>query len=113
MINIFSALGTRPLPVGPIYSMAKASINNLTHALAMELGSRRITVNAVAPGWVKNRHECGCSRKRRYGESNLSRHCLGARWDNADITPVVAFLASGAGRWITAQVIEASDGYKL
>lgn len=53
IINISSALPTRPQPMVPIYSMAKAAINNLTHAIAMELGPRGITVNVVAPGWTR------------------------------------------------------------
>ena len=53
IINTSSGAATRPLQAVPIYSMAKAAINNLTHALAMELGPRGITVNAVAPGWTR------------------------------------------------------------
>src|SRR3546814_8148156 len=55
IINTSSGAATRPLQAVPIYSMAKAAINNLTHALAMELGPRGITVNAVAPGWTRAR----------------------------------------------------------
>ena len=48
IINISSAAATKPVTAAPIYSMAKAAINNLTHALASELGPRGITANAVA-----------------------------------------------------------------
>ncbi len=49
IINISSGAATRPLSAAPIYSSAKASVNSLTQALAIELGPRGITVNAVAP----------------------------------------------------------------
>jgi len=113
VINISSALGTRPLPVVPIYAMAKASINNLTHALAMELGSRGITVNAVAPGWVKTDMNAAVRENADMVKAIEADTALGRFGDTADITSVVAFLASDAGRWLTAQVIEASGGYKL
>jgi NAD(P)-dependent dehydrogenase (short-subunit alcohol dehydrogenase family) len=53
IVNISSGAGARAMAVVPIYSMVKAAINNLTHALAIGLGPRRITVNAVAPGWIR------------------------------------------------------------
>lgn len=93
--------------------MAKASINNLTHALAMELGSRGITVNAVAPGWVKTDMNAAVRENVDMVKAIEADTALGRFGDTAEITSVVAFLASDAGRWITAQVIEASGGYKL
>src|SRR3546814_1511255 len=53
IINISSAAATKPVTAAPVYSMAKAAINNLTHALASELGPRGITANAVAPGYTR------------------------------------------------------------
>lgn len=113
IINISSALGTRPQPMVPIYSMAKAAINVFTHALAMELGPRRITVNAVSPGWVRTDMNAAVRENADIVKVIEGDTALGRFGEPADIAAVVAFLASDEGRWITGQVIEASGGYRL
>jgi len=113
IINISSGLSTRPQPMVPIYSMAKAAINNLTHALAMELGPRGISVNAVAPGWTRTDMNAAVREDANTVKAIEADTAFGRFGETSDIAAVVAFLASDDARWVTGQVIEASGGYRL
>lgn len=113
IINISSAAGSRAMSVVPIYSMAKAAINNLTHALAAELGPKQITVNAIAPGWISTDMNAAVREDAAMVKAIEADTALGRFGDTDDVAAIVAFLASNEGRWVTAQVIEASGGYKL
>lgn len=113
IINISSAAATKPVTAAPIYSMAKAAINNLTHALASELGPRRITVNAVAPGYTRTDANAEFRELPELVKAVEAEIAMGRFGEPSEIAAVVAFLASDDGHWVTGQTIEASGGYKL
>lgn len=113
IINISSAAATKPVTAAPVYSMAKAAINNLTHALALELGPRGITANAVAPGYTRTDANAAIRENREVVKAVEAEIALGRFGEPSEIAAVVAFLASDEGHWVTGQTIEASGGYKL
>jgi NAD(P)-dependent dehydrogenase (short-subunit alcohol dehydrogenase family) len=113
IVNVSSAAATKPVPAAPVYSMAKAAINNLTHTLAIELGPRGITANAVAPGFTRTDANAALREDPALVEAVEAQIALGRFGEPEEIAAVVAFLASEEGRWVTGQTIEASGGYKL
>ncbi|HUD28002.1 MAG TPA: SDR family oxidoreductase [Novosphingobium sp.] len=113
VINLSSA-GSRLTDPGIIvYTMAKAAVEAFTRVLAAELGPRGITVNSVAPGFTAgetNAHVTDDPQAARQVTDATALRRFGTPEEIADI---VYALASPLGRWVTAQNIEASGGFKL
>ncbi|MGW3988017.1 SDR family oxidoreductase [Streptomyces sp. NPDC004830] len=112
-IITISSVATRvAFPPIVSYTMTKAALDYLTLSLAQELGSRGITVNAVAPGYTETEINPTLSIpeiRRRYSDASVFKR-LG---DPADIADVVSFVASDDARWVTGQWIDASGGAHL
>ena len=90
------------------YAASKGGLEALTRSLAREIGSRAITVNAVAPGFVETDMTRGLSEAVR--TTLLERIPLGRLGSAAEIAAVVHFLASDAAGYITGQVIHVNGG---
>ncbi|MBA3038895.1 MAG: 3-oxoacyl-ACP reductase FabG [Alphaproteobacteria bacterium] len=108
IINFASALAYRPIPTSSVYSASKAAIVTLTHAFAKELGARKITVNAVAPGVIETDMTTQIIAER--GEQIMAMTPLGRIGQTDDIAGIVAFLASPEAGWITGRTIIADGG---
>ncbi|GBC61474.1 3-oxoacyl-[acyl-carrier-protein] reductase [Desulfonema ishimotonii] len=108
IINISSVVGVTGNPGQANYVAAKAGIIGLTKALARELASRGITVNAVAPGYVET--DMTADLADRAKDAMISQVPLGRAGTPEDIAATVAFLASDQAAYITGQVIHVSGG---
>ncbi len=115
VINISTGLTKRPSPQAPlpVYIMAKAGLDALSHALATKLGARGITVNAVAPGWTTTDANAPVREDLDMVARIEADTALGRFGEPGDIASVVSFLAGPDGGWVTGQYIEASGGYRL
>ncbi len=108
IINVSSVIGVHGAAGQANYAASKAGLIGLTKSLAKELGSRGITCNAVAPGFISTDMTHELSEEIRTGI--LERTPLGRLGEPGDIAGVIAFLASDAAGFITGQVIEVDGG---
>lgn len=108
IINISSVVGLTGNFGQANYAAAKAGLLGLTKALAKELCSRNITVNAVAPGFVNTEMTAGLPEK--VTEKLLAQIPMKRFGEPEDIAGLVVFLATDAAAYITGQTIAADGG---
>ena len=108
IVNIGSVVGLMGNPGQVNYCAAKAGLVGFTRALAREVGSRGITVNAVAPGFIETDMTASLSADQRGAlEKQIPLERLGAV---ADIAATVLFLCSPGAGYITGEVINVNGG---
>jgi 3-oxoacyl-[acyl-carrier protein] reductase len=108
IINITSVVG-RTGQAGQVnYASSKAGLIGFTRALAREVASRSLTVNAVAPGYIETAMTSFLDEKGR--EAMLSQVPLGRAGTDVDVAQSVAFLASDAAAYITGHVLDVNGG---
>jgi 3-oxoacyl-[acyl-carrier protein] reductase len=93
------------------YASAKAGIIGLTKSIAKEVGSRGITANAIAPGFIETRMTEQLDEKQR--QALVQRIPLGSIGTPRDVAEAVAFLASEEAKYITGQVLGIDGGMSL
>lgn len=105
IINVVSLSGLKGLPGQTNYSAAKAGVIGATKALAQEVGRSGITVNAVAPGFIKT------DMTQDLDEKELKRIIPVNRFGSAEeVAYAVGFLASDEAAYITGQVLSVNGG---
>ncbi|HEX9721001.1 MAG TPA: 3-oxoacyl-ACP reductase FabG [Ramlibacter sp.] len=108
IISITSVVGASGNPGQANYAAAKAGVAGMTRALARELGSRAITVNCVAPGFIETDMTSALPEEQR--KALLGQIPLGHLGQPADIAHAVAFLASPRAGYVTGQEIHVNGG---
>lgn len=109
IVNVSSSLVYRPRAGLAVYAASKAAVSALTHAFAVELGPRNITVNAVAPALTRTDMTAPIPDevKARMRESTP----MGRLAEPDDIADAIAFLASDDARWITGRTLMTDGGF--
>lgn len=105
IVNVVSLSGLKGLPGQVNYSAAKAGIIGATKALAQEIGKKRVTVNAVAPGFIKTDMTRDLDENELKNLIPLNRFGL-----PEEVAEVVCFLASEKASYITGEVISVNGG---
>lgn len=105
IVNVASLSGIKGLPGQINYSAAKGGLIAATKALSQELAKKRITVNAVAPGFIKSDMTADLN------EAELKKLVPAGRFgDASEVAELVAFLVSDAAAYITGEVISINGG---
>ena len=108
IINVTSVVGASGNPGQANYAAAKAGVAGMSRALARELGSRNITVNCVAPGFVETDMTAGLPEEQH--KALLNQIPLGHLGKPSDIAHAVVYLASPEASYVTGQELHVNGG---
>ncbi len=108
IINITSVVGSAGNPGQANYAAAKAGVEGMTRALAREVGSRGITINCVAPGFIDTDMTRALSEQQT--QALLAQIPLGRLGHVEDVAAAVVFLASRAGAYVTGATLHVNGG---
>ncbi|MDA8553891.1 3-oxoacyl-ACP reductase FabG [Luminiphilus sp.] len=108
VVNVTSVVGSMGNPGQSNYAATKAGAEGMARSLAKELGSRSITVNCVAPGFIDTDMTKALDEAQR--QALAAQIPLSRLGEPADIAAVVAFLVSDAGQYITGETIHVNGG---
>jgi 3-oxoacyl-[acyl-carrier protein] reductase len=111
IISITSVVGASGNAGQANYAAAKAGVAGMTRALARELGSRSITVNCVAPGFIET--DMTASLPEAQQQALLAQIPLGHLGKPADIAHAVAYLASPQASYVTGQELHVNGGMHM
>jgi 3-oxoacyl-[acyl-carrier protein] reductase len=103
IVNVGSIVGTRGFTGLSVYSATKAALDGLTRSLARELGRKHITVNSVAPGYMRTDMSAGLGQTQ--VDQILRRIPLGRLATEEDVVPLIRFLLSDEAGYISGETI--------
>ncbi|XP_064616043.1 uncharacterized oxidoreductase TM_0325-like [Liolophura sinensis] len=117
VVNVSSLLGSISVPAALVYSMAKASINQFTKCVAMELAPHGVRVNAICPSYVEDTRFIEGSLLNipdieTFNQSKERQHPLHRNVRMEDCTKAIAFLASEDAAFITGTLLPIDGGRK-
>ncbi len=113
IVFIASIAGIDPLPGLGAYSVSKAGILGLMRALAKELGSNGIRVNAVAPGLIETRFSAALFQDRAAYDRIVGQTALQRHGQSDDVAGAVVYLASEASAYVSGQVLIVDGGGRM
>ncbi len=111
IVNLSSQAGFVALPTESIYCMTKAAIAHLTKCLAVEWGRYNITVNAVAPTFIRTPGTEECLADDAFRADVLSQIALGRIGEPMDVAGAVVYLASPAASLVTGATLLIDGGW--
>lgn len=114
IVNVSSGLTRIVMANRAPYAIMKSAVETLTRYMALELGSRGISVNCVAPGAIATDFSGGAVRDNpQVAQAVAAMTALGRPGLPEDIGPMIASLLSEDHRWVNAQRIEVSGGMRI
>jgi 3-oxoacyl-[acyl-carrier protein] reductase len=112
IINISSIVAKLGLPGATVYSATKAAVDSITRSLSVELGPKKIRVNAVNPGMVATEGNYTAAEGSDFRKNIEEKTPLGRIGNVDDIAPAVVFFASDDSKWVTGETLFIAGGFR-
>ncbi len=111
IINVCSLTSFVGVPTAVPYGSSKSGLLGMTRALSAEWASKKVRVNAIAPGYFRTELTDAFYQDEAWQKAMLEKIPLGAFGDANDLKGTIVFLASNASRYITGQCLAVDGGY--
>jgi NAD(P)-dependent dehydrogenase (short-subunit alcohol dehydrogenase family) len=113
IVNVASIMGLNAAPLQGCYGMTKAAVIAMTKTLALELGSAKIRVNAIAPGLIETKFASAIVESPELSKTIVERTPVGRVGQPDEIAGVALYLASDAASYHTGQTLVVDGGFTI